>query len=77
MRESHQPSDNKIVVDAKESFTALLEIATILNTGLNAQTLTHCVRLCEAGVHPNVLADVIKEIRQEVANKKQQTVNKS
>jgi mitotic-spindle organizing protein 1 len=38
-----------------------------MNTGLDMETLTTCVKLCEAGVNPEALAAVIKEIRRETA----------
>lgn len=38
----------------------LQNISQILNTGLNSETLDICVKLCEAGVHPQSLADVSK-----------------
>lgn len=36
----------------------LQNISQLLNTGLSAETLDICVKLCEAGVHPQSLADV-------------------
>ena len=46
---------------------ALLEISRLLNTGLDAETLAICVRLCESGVNPEALAMVIREMRRETA----------
>ena len=45
----------------------LLEISNILNTGLDRETLSILVNLCEAGVHPEALAAVVKELRREAA----------
>lgn len=41
----------------------LLEISRILNTGLDMETLSICVRLCEQGINPEALSAVIKELR--------------
>ncbi|XP_042783615.1 mitotic-spindle organizing protein 1 isoform X1 [Panthera leo] len=41
----------------------LLEISRILNTGLDMETLSICVRLCEQGINPEALSSVIKELR--------------
>jgi mitotic-spindle organizing protein 1 len=46
---------------------ALYDISRLMNTGLDMETLTTCVKLCEAGVNPEALAAVIKEIRRETA----------
>uniref|UniRef100_A0A8C3FT58 Mitotic spindle organizing protein 1 n=1 Tax=Chrysemys picta bellii TaxID=8478 RepID=A0A8C3FT58_CHRPI len=35
----------------------------ILNTGLDMETLSICVRLCEQGINPEALSSVIKELR--------------
>ncbi|XP_035873373.1 mitotic-spindle organizing protein 1-like [Phyllostomus discolor] len=40
----------------------LLEIPRILNTGLDVETLSICVRVCEQGI-PEVLSSVVKELR--------------
>lgn len=54
---------NAQVGQARETFQMLFQISQLLNTGLDAETLTICIRLCELGVDPEVLANVIKEIR--------------
>lgn len=46
---------------------ALHEISTLLNTGLDKQTLAIIVSLCENGVNPEALAAVIQEMRREAA----------
>jgi mitotic-spindle organizing protein 1 len=43
------------------------EISDLLNTGLDDETLRICVQLLEAGINPEALADVVKELRREVA----------
>ena len=40
----------------------------MLNTGLDADTLAICMRLCENGANPEALALVIQELRRETAN---------
>ncbi|XP_037952571.1 mitotic-spindle organizing protein 1 [Teleopsis dalmanni] len=42
-------------------------ISMLLNTGLNEESLDICVKLIEAGVHPQALAEVICQIRREVS----------
>lgn len=46
-----------------DCFSVLLEISRILNTGLDMETLSICVRLCEQGINPEALSSVIKELR--------------
>uniref|UniRef100_T1IH26 Mitotic-spindle organizing protein 1 n=1 Tax=Strigamia maritima TaxID=126957 RepID=T1IH26_STRMM len=58
------------IIAAKETFETLKEISKLLNTGLDAETLSICVRLCENGVNPEALATVIKELRKETAGLK-------
>lgn len=43
------------------------QLSQLLNTGLNPEALDICVKLCEAGVHPEALAEVVKQIRREMA----------
>ncbi|KAL1933621.1 hypothetical protein VTP01DRAFT_7711 [Rhizomucor pusillus] len=40
-------------------------MATLLDTGLDRDTLALCISLCERGVNPEALANVIKELRKE------------
>lgn len=41
----------------------LVEISRILNTVLDMETPSICVRLCEQGINPEDLSSVIKELR--------------
>lgn len=59
---------NSQITEAREVFQTLLEMSRLLCTGLDPETLTICVRLCEAGVNPEALATIVRELRQEVAN---------
>jgi mitotic-spindle organizing protein 1 len=45
--------------------TALYQVSQLLNTGLDRETLAQCISLCEAGVNPEALAAVIRELRRE------------
>lgn len=45
----------------------LQNISQLLNTGLSAETLDICVKLCEAGVHPQSLADAVNAFRTEMS----------
>ena len=44
-----------------------MSISNLLNTGLSKEELTVCVKLCEAGVNPEALALVVKELKKESA----------
>ncbi|XP_031163668.1 mitotic-spindle organizing protein 1 isoform X1 [Sander lucioperca] len=46
-----------------EHAALLLEISRLLNTGLDMESLSICVRLCEQGINPEALSAVIKELR--------------
>mmetsp|Transcript_71592 Transcript_71592/g.142054 ORF Transcript_71592/g.142054 Transcript_71592/m.142054 type:complete len:86 (-) Transcript_71592:100-357(-) len=49
----------------QEALEILYEIATLLNTGLNKDTLAALVGLCELGVNPEALAEAVQDLRQE------------
>ncbi|OWF51939.1 Mitotic-spindle organizing protein 1 [Mizuhopecten yessoensis] len=66
MADSNQTGKRRVSA-ARETMDSLLEISRLLNTGLDAETLTTCVRLCESGVNPEALALVIQELRRETA----------
>ncbi|KAF9433032.1 Mitotic-spindle organizing protein 1 [Entomortierella beljakovae] len=53
--------------EARQAMDILAEMSTLLNTGLDRETLSVCVSLCESGVNPEALAAVIKELRRESA----------
>lgn len=48
---------------ARDTFHTIMQISRLLQTGLDAETLTLCVRLCELGVDAAALATVIKDLR--------------
>ncbi|KAF8920521.1 mitotic-spindle organizing gamma-tubulin ring associated-domain-containing protein, partial [Mucidula mucida] len=51
----------------------LHEISQLLNTRLDRETLTTCVRMIEGGVNPEALAAVIQELRRENSALKQES----
>ncbi|CAG5115441.1 unnamed protein product, partial [Candidula unifasciata] len=53
---------------ASQTIDILMEISRLLNTGLDEETMAICLRLCESGVNPEALAEVIRELRRETAN---------
>lgn len=50
-----------------QAIDTLHEISNLLDTGLDKETLRILVGLCEAGVNPEALATVVKELRREAA----------
>lgn len=65
-------SSNQTIA-ARETFQVLLELSKLLNTGLDAETLAICVRLCENGVNPEALALAINQVRHNTLPKSQST----
>jgi len=55
----------------QDTFETLLQISQLLNTGLDRQTLSTCMQLCQLGVNPEALAAVIKKIRKKPDSSKQ------
>lgn len=51
---------------AQKMRRTIQNISQLLNTGLTAETLDICIRLCEAGVHPQALADIINSVKSEM-----------
>ena len=42
-------------------------ISHLLNTGLSPETLDICIKICEAGVQPDSLADAVNTFRNEMS----------
>jgi len=61
-------SDPGKLNSAKETLDTLMEISSLLNTGLDSDSLAICVRLCECGINPEALALVIQELRRAAAS---------
>ncbi|KAJ3412939.1 hypothetical protein HDV05_008727 [Chytridiales sp. JEL 0842] len=52
-------------IEAREAVDILHEISLLMNTGLDKESLSICISLCEQGVNPEALAAVIKELKRE------------
>ncbi|KAF7370668.1 Mitotic-spindle organizing protein associated with a ring of gamma-tubulin 1 [Mycena sanguinolenta] len=53
------------ISSAQQTLDILHEMSQLLNTQLDKETLTTCVRMIESGVNPEALAAVIQELRRE------------
>ena len=51
--------------------SSIQNISHLLNTGLSPETLDICIQLCEAGINPQALADIIQQIRNEIVRTNQ------
>lgn len=77
MSKSKSSVQDSQLLAARESFVILEEISKLLNTGLDRDTLSLCVRLCENGANPEALATVIRELKRESAAIRQQEEDSS
>lgn len=59
--------DNTASAKAQEALKIAVEISNILDTGLDKEALSILIGLIEAGVNPEALATVVKELRREAA----------
>lgn len=57
-----------VLMESQAVRTNIQNISSLLNTGLSAESLDVCVRLCEAGVSPHVLARIITQIRTQIGS---------
>ena len=57
--------------EAAQTIDTIYEISQILDCGLDKETLSILVSLCESGVNPEALAAVVKELRREQSAQKQ------
>ncbi|KAJ7449644.1 mitotic-spindle organizing gamma-tubulin ring associated-domain-containing protein [Mycena latifolia] len=57
--------DTDRIASAQQTLDILHEMSQLLNTQLDKETLTTCVRMIESGVNPEALAAVIHELRRE------------
>ncbi|KAJ3798347.1 mitotic-spindle organizing gamma-tubulin ring associated-domain-containing protein [Lentinula aff. detonsa] len=55
------------IASAQQTLDILYEMSQLLNTHLDKETLTTCVRMIESGINPEALAAVIQELRRENA----------
>eukprot|EP00613_Pedinella_sp_CCMP2098_P000586 CAMPEP_0171622398 /NCGR_PEP_ID=MMETSP0990-20121206/17217_1 /TAXON_ID=483369 /ORGANISM="non described non described, Strain CCMP2098" /LENGTH=76 /DNA_ID=CAMNT_0012188183 /DNA_START=99 /DNA_END=329 /DNA_ORIENTATION=+ len=58
--------------DTADALEALFEVSNLLNTGLNRNSLSILVQLCELGVNPGALVHVVQELRRESGRLAQQ-----
>nr|CAH7758555.1 unnamed protein product [Callosobruchus chinensis] len=49
-----------------------MELSNLLGADLDPEVLSICVRLCESGVNPELLATVLKDILKEVQTVRQE-----
>lgn len=63
---------SKTLSQANDTVEVVYEISKLLNTGLDRETLTILIGLCECGVNPEALAAVVKELTREAAALKDQ-----
>ncbi|KAI8061117.1 mitotic-spindle organizing gamma-tubulin ring associated-domain-containing protein [Gongronella butleri] len=54
--------------EVKDTIDILHEIATLLNTKLDKETLALCISLCEKGVNPEALSVVIKDLQKQASS---------
>eukprot|EP00621_Florenciella_sp_RCC1693_P010419 CAMPEP_0182523198 /NCGR_PEP_ID=MMETSP1323-20130603/870_1 /TAXON_ID=236787 /ORGANISM="Florenciella parvula, Strain RCC1693" /LENGTH=73 /DNA_ID=CAMNT_0024731503 /DNA_START=68 /DNA_END=289 /DNA_ORIENTATION=+ len=57
-----------------EALDVLHEISGLLNTGLDKNSLSILVQLCEMGVNPGALIHVVQELRREGAARAEESV---
>ncbi len=55
--------------NGRETLDLICEMSALLKTGLDRETLGLLVGLCEAGVSPDALAAIVKELKREAANR--------
>ncbi len=53
----------------EQGLDILHEMATLLNTGLDKETLAICMRMISDGINPEALANVIKELKRDSNNR--------
>lgn len=59
------------IQQSQEVRSSIQNISHLLNTGLSPETLDICIQLCEAGINPQALADIIQQIRNEIVRTNQ------
>ncbi|CAM9379341.1 unnamed protein product [Heterosigma akashiwo] len=59
----NSPKDSLTREDHQNALEVVYEISSILNTGLDRDSLNILVNLCESGVNPEALAAVVQELR--------------
>lgn len=59
------------IQQSQELRTYLKNTSKMLNTQLTDEQLDICIQLCESGVNPEALAQIVKQIRDQVAQLKE------
>lgn len=59
------PSAGPTPAEASASLDRIMEMSNILRTGLNRNTLGLLVALCNEGVSPDALAEIVRFLRRE------------
>ncbi|DBA66583.1 TPA: hypothetical protein ACH3X2_002239 [Trebouxia sp. C0005] len=62
--------DHVALQEANEALGIIHQISQILDTGLDKETLSILIALCESGVNPEALAAAVRELRREAARLK-------
>lgn len=57
--------------ESSDTLELAFELSQILDCGLDKKSLSICMGLLELGVHPEVLADVVKRLRKEIRRGKE------
>ncbi|KAK9512422.1 hypothetical protein O3M35_000859 [Rhynocoris fuscipes] len=60
----------------QEMFQICFEISKLLNTGLDAESLKYCIRLCESGVNPEKVAKMVSEMNTAIKTIEKKLENK-
>lgn len=68
--------EKRSITADKSAFNALYNISLILNTGLSREELILCIQLCEKGINPDMLAQVVREMKNEVEHLKEEAMAK-
>lgn len=58
--------------DTQEALDILFEISTLLNAGLNKETVSAILGLCELGVSPEAIAKAVQDLRDEACRLREQ-----
>lgn len=59
------------IQQSQELRTYLKNTSKMLNTQLTDEQLDICIQLCESGVNPEALAQIVKQIREQVSQLKE------
>lgn len=73
---TNQVMEKRSITKDKGAFNALYNIAQILNTGLSREELILCIQLCEEGINPEMLAQIVREMKNEVESLKDEAMAK-